>query len=275
MEPVIAQRFEEITDKKVRRRGTLRDNDYPYMLANIDRWIVGENAGLEIKTADWRMSKQWGDKDDPQDMTVPDSYYCQCMHYMAVTGADYWYIGALIGGNDFRVKEIMRNEDDIKYIREQEKEFWNHVTEQTMPAVDGSDSTVHTLVGLYNTPNGKEIDLPEEACGLIAGEKSDTERVIKKVYYLTNIDHTNEHFSLDPKEQLAAIKDMRKNGLEPLGNWHSHPETPARPSKEDIRLAFDSEASYLIMSLMDQKNPVIHAFRVREGQVSKDEIVTI
>ena len=104
MEPVIAQRFEEITDKKVRRRGTLRDNDYPYMLANIDRWIVGENAGLEIKTADWRMSKQWGDKDDPQDMTVPDSYYCQCMHYMAVTGADYWYIGALIGGNDFRVK---------------------------------------------------------------------------------------------------------------------------------------------------------------------------
>ena len=58
--------------------------------------------------------------------------------------------------------------------------------------------------------------LPEEACGLIAGEKSDTERVIKKVYYLTNIDHTNEHFSLDPKEQLAAIKDMRKNGLEPL-----------------------------------------------------------
>ena len=163
MEPVIAQRFEEITDKKVRRRGTLRDNDYPYMLANIDRWIVGENAGLEIKTADWRMSKQWGDKDDLQDMTVPDSYYCQCMHYMAVTGADYWYIGALIGGNDFRVKKIMRNEDDIKYIREQEKEFWNHVTEQTMPAVDGSDSTVHTLVGLYNTPNGKEIDLPEEA----------------------------------------------------------------------------------------------------------------
>mgnify|MGYP000124622386 FL=1 len=117
--------------------------------------------------------------------------------------------------------------------------------------------------------------MPEEACGLIAGEKSDTERVIKKVYYLTNIDHTNEHFSLDPKEQLAAIKDMRKNGLEPLGNWHSHPETPARPSKEDIRLAFDSEASYLIMSLMDQENPVIHAFRVREGQVSKDEIVTI
>lgn len=115
--------------------------------------------------------------------------------------------------------------------------------------------------------------LPEEACGLIAGEKSDTERIIKKVYYLTNIDHTNEHFSMDPREQLAAVKDMRKNGLTPLGNWHSHPETPARPSEEDIRLAFDSEASYLILSLMEADNPVLHAFRVREGVVSKDEIV--
>ena len=118
-------------------------------------------------------------------------------------------------------------------------------------------------------------ELPDEACGLIAGTVEGGDKEIKKVYLLTNIDHSNEHFSLDPKEQLEAIKDMRKNGLEPLGNWHSHPETPARPSKEDIRLAFDSEASYLIMSLMDQENPVIHAFRVREGQVSKDEIVTI
>ena len=44
---------------------------------------------------------------------------------------------------------------------------------------------------------------------------------------------------MDPKEQLKAIKDMRANGLTPLGNWHSHPETPARPSQEDIRLAYD------------------------------------
>ena len=117
--------------------------------------------------------------------------------------------------------------------------------------------------------------VPEEACGLIAGTKDGEDKVVEKVYLLTNIDHSNEHFTLDPKEQLAAVKDMRANGLMPLGNWHSHPETPARPSQEDIRLAFDSEASYLIMSLMDQKNPVIHAFRVREGQVSKDEIVTI
>ena len=62
---------------------------------------------------------------------------------------------------------------------------------------------------------------PEEACGLIAGEdKENGVREINKVYILTNTDHTNEHFTIDPKEQLAAIKDMRACGLKPLGNWH-------------------------------------------------------
>ena len=90
-------------------------------------------------------------------------------------------------------------------------------------------------------------ELPDEACGLIAGEISGTDKIVKKVYLLTNIDHSNEHFSLDPKEQLAAVKDMRANGLVPLGNWHSHPESPSRPSEEDKRLAYDSKASYMIL----------------------------
>lgn len=93
-------------------------------------------------------------------------------------------------------------------------------------------------------------ELPNEACGLIAGVKNGADKHIQKVYLLTNIDHSNEHFSLDPKEQLAAIKDMRANGLVPLGNWHSHPESPSRPSQEDKRLAYDKTASYMILSLM-------------------------
>ncbi|MBQ8782140.1 MAG: M67 family metallopeptidase [Oscillospiraceae bacterium] len=119
-----------------------------------------------------------------------------------------------------------------------------------------------------------ESVLPEEACGLIAGEITDEAKIIKKVYLLTNIDHSNEHFSLDPKEQLAAIKDMRANGLLPLGNWHSHPESPSRPSEEDKRLAYDSKASYLILSLMDRENPVLNSFRI-EGDVAENEGLSI
>ena len=115
-----------------------------------------------------------------------------------------------------------------------------------------------------------KANLPEEACGLIAGSKDADVRRIEKVYFLENIDHTNEHFSMHPKDQLTAVKDMRANGLTPLGNWHSHPETPSRPSQEDIRLAYDSTASYLILSLMDENAPVLNGFSVKDGAVTKE-----
>lgn len=118
---------------------------------------------------------------------------------------------------------------------------------------------------------------PEEACGLIAGtDGEDGVRRIEKVYLLTNTDHTNEHFSIDPKEQLSAIKDMRREGLTPLGNWHSHPESPSRPSEEDKRLANDSRASYLILSLMEEGRPILNAFHIEsengEKTVRKEEL---
>lgn len=121
-----------------------------------------------------------------------------------------------------------------------------------------------------------KANLPEEACGLIAGTKDGDVKEIKKVYLLTNVDHTNEHFSMDPKEQLAAVKDMRANGLVPLGNWHSHPESPSRPSEEDKRLAFDPSVNYLILSLMDPENLVLKAFDIdRDKQVTVEEIKLI
>ena len=122
-------------------------------------------------------------------------------------------------------------------------------------------------------------ELPDEACGLIAGtDRPDGVREIQKVYLLTNVDHTNEHFSIDPREQLTSIKDMRANGLTPLGNWHSHPETPSRPSEEDKRLANDSRASYLILSLAEEGQPVLNAFHVEgpEGDRSvRKEVLEI
>lgn len=117
--------------------------------------------------------------------------------------------------------------------------------------------------------------LPEEACGLLAGSVSGEEKHIEKVYFLENTDHSMEHFSLNPKEQFAAVKDMRQAGLSPIGNWHSHPESPSRPSEEDIRLAFDGSASYLILSLMDINEPVLNAFTIKYGQVQKDELEII
>ena len=121
---------------------------------------------------------------------------------------------------------------------------------------------------------------PDEACGLLAGiDREDGIREIKKVYILENIDHTNEHFSIDPKEQLKTVKEIRAEGLVPLGNWHSHPESPSRPSEEDKRLANDSKASYLILSLAEKGNPGLNAFHIEGEQgnrtVRKEELSII
>lgn len=115
-----------------------------------------------------------------------------------------------------------------------------------------------------------EKEMPFEACGYLAEKNG----IIAKHYELTNVDRTNDHFSMDPEEQFAAVRDMRVNDFRMAAVYHSHPETPARPSNEDIRLAFDPDISYVIVSLSHPK-PVVKSFRIRHGKMTPEEIVTI
>ncbi|MDR0883161.1 MAG: M67 family metallopeptidase [Oscillospiraceae bacterium] len=113
--------------------------------------------------------------------------------------------------------------------------------------------------------------LPNEACGLLAGTRTEEALRAEKVYLLTNTDASREHFTIAPAEHLAAIKDMRTLGLVPLGNFHSHPESPARMSAEDIRLARDPNAVYAILSLAEE-TPVLKAFTVLGDEPAELEI---
>ncbi len=112
--------------------------------------------------------------------------------------------------------------------------------------------------------------LPEEICGYLAG----TERTVTRHFPMTNIDHSPEHFSFDPAEQFQVVRTARKEGLVLLANYHSHPATPARPSQEDIRLAYDPEISYVIVSLAAEL-PDVKSFIIRNGEVEKEEIQII
>lgn len=164
----IADWFQEETGKRVKRLGTLRSREYPFMLANVDRTVVGENAGLEIKTAGVSQYRKW--KDDE----IPDAYYCQCLHYMAVTGAAYWYIAVLLGGNEAKWKRIERNEEDIQHLIMAETDFWKLVEARTPPPVDGSDSCAAALSAQYKggDPN-YSIILPPDIDGVIASLEDD------------------------------------------------------------------------------------------------------
>lgn len=163
LEQAVANRFTELTGLKVKKCGTLQSLDYPFMIANVDRLVVGENAGLECKTANGFKAKEW------ESDNVPDSYYLQCQHYMAVTGCEKWYIACLIGGNHFVWKEIPRNEEDITALIEAEGAFWeDNVKVGLMPDVDGSKSCSQALAERFPGGVTDSITLPKEADELLA-----------------------------------------------------------------------------------------------------------
>ena len=160
MEDIVAHEFSRRTGLKVRRRNAiLKHPKHEFMLANVDRLIVGRKEGLECKTASEYAKEEW--KDDE----IPVAYLLQCQHYMAVTGYDAWWIAVLIGGNKFVYKRIERDDELINYLIEIEKNFWeSHVLKGIPPEIDGTEASQQFLNSLYpeSIPES-EVELPSEA----------------------------------------------------------------------------------------------------------------
>jgi len=125
-----------------------------------------------------------------------------------------------------------------------------------------------TMAGIVAHARG---ELPFEACGYLA----EKDGVARTFLAMANTDKAADHFSMDPAEQFAAIKAMRAGGETLRAVYHSHPETPARPSAEDIRLAFDPQVSYVIISLADPENVEVKSYRIVNGEVFPEGITTI
>ena len=109
---------------------------------------------------------------------------------------------------------------------------------------------------------------PLEVCGILGGRDG----VVSAISRMTNTDKSNEHFMMDPREQFAVVKGLRGNELEMAAIYHSHPETPARPSAEDIRLALTPNVSYVIVSLAEPASPILKSFKISGDQVEADEV---
>ncbi len=117
-----------------------------------------------------------------------------------------------------------------------------------------------------------ETELPNECCGYLAGTRSDADVTVSKRIPMTNVDASPEHFSFDPTEQFVAVRAARTEGLELVANYHSHPETPARMSREDIHLANDTSIVYLIFSVADA---TLKAFTVNGSRAVTEEPIVV
>lgn len=158
LEDFVAQEFAKRTGKKVRRLNKMLVHpEHDFMLANLDRVVVGERAVLECKTASEYVKEAWEGEE------IPASYLCQVHHYLAVTGFEKAYIAVLVGGNKFIWKEIERDEEFIQILIDREKDFWeNHVLKDEAPPVDGSDATNDLIKKMYPQDDGTAIMLTKD-----------------------------------------------------------------------------------------------------------------
>lgn len=166
LEEVVAVEFSKRAGLEVRERHELLQHDtYTFMLANLDREVICPEKGigiLECKTASEYLKEEWtGDK-------IPDSYYLQVQHYLAVTGYSYAYIAVLIGGNTFVYKFVESDEEVIQYLYTLESNFWNnHVLAKIPPSIDNSNSTRESIHYIYSESIDNTLELSPECIDAI------------------------------------------------------------------------------------------------------------
>lgn len=163
LEEYVAQRFSEATGKKVRRNNhMLHHDDYPFIFADIDREVVGENAILECKTTNSYAKSQW-------ENGAPIYYELQCQHYMLVTGAERCYIACLIGNEAFTYHVIERDAEAMSALLSIEKDFWmNYVEAGQLPPPDGSEDYSEALRKMYPGGDEESVELSSKASRDIA-----------------------------------------------------------------------------------------------------------
>ena len=190
-EDYVAQRFCEETGKKVRRDNfMMADSEYPFLIADIDRRVVGEDAILECKTTTPYNRDKWADG------AIPIEYELQCLHYMSVTGARKCYIACLVFGTDFIIREIDWDDETIQMLRAKEIEFWtDYVEKGVMPEPDGSSAYDDALKSRFRGGLEESIDLEVDVSSYRAYQE--TKELIK------DLEAQTKAFEQDLKLQMG------------------------------------------------------------------------
>lgn len=156
LEEYVARRFMEETGLKVRRSNKMYwSEEHPFMFADVDRLVVGEDTGLECKTCNAYNADKW------KDGNIPPHYIIQCYHYMAVTGRKNWYLAVVILGVGFQYIKLTWDSDIINSIIQLETDFWeNHVLLRKLPEPDGSETCGEVIEQYFhNSRRNSEIPL--------------------------------------------------------------------------------------------------------------------
>ncbi|MCI8915646.1 MAG: hypothetical protein HFF26_03130 [Oscillospiraceae bacterium] len=171
LEQYVAERFMERSGKQVQKYSyLLRSDSAPHLHSNIDRRVLGERSGLECKTASALSLKLYSSGE------FPESYYAQCVAYLAVTGWDRWYLAALVLNKAFYIYQITTVEEDtvpdwcdgsvyvcpeeIETLKRCAAQFWEeYIVPDKPPPPDGTEATGGALQDVYPEDDGGVIEL--------------------------------------------------------------------------------------------------------------------
>lgn len=202
LEDYVADRFEEATGLKVRRKNAvLQHPELDWMIANIDRFIVGVDEGLECKVTNSFAATDWKDE------KIPVHYETQVHHYMAVTGASAWWIAALIGNEKVVIKRVPRDEDVIESLIKIESAFWNDfVIPKVMPAPDGSEAAKEDILKVWPESDIEvEIELDAKFDKLLQ-RRAELKELIDQAE--VEVDQINQSIQIEMKVAEAAKTPM-------------------------------------------------------------------
>lgn len=114
---------------------------------------------------------------------------------------------------------------------------------------------------------------PRETCGLLVGRAGAGRVEVARVVEAKNLNRERaDRYELDPADHLAADRAARRDGLEIVGFWHSHPDCPARPSTTDLAAAWEGY-SYLIVAVTAAGETDFHSWRLHGDRFREETLV--
>lgn len=251
LEAPVSDRYAEETGYKIQKANQLiRSKEHPFMIANIDRKVVGEDRkiGFEAKTA--ARPDGWGESGSNE---IPTYIMLQCQHYLAVTGYDVWDLAVLIGNRDYRSYRILPIEDIIEQLVEAETEFWDRVQAQVAPEPQWqSAATTRLIKNLYPGTNGNVMELDDLAQKYIDVQKDANEQ---RLAFEKVVDGC--------KNRIAMMMGESAIGLLPDGS--------AITRKIQKRKGFEVQPSEFLATRHTTKLPVDAVKAIDNGTVIKLE----
>ncbi len=251
LEEFVAQKFSQKTGKAVRRAPKeYYHKDYAFMTAHLDRLVTGSDELLECKTCSLWKKDEWANDD------IPQEYILQVMWYLGITGRKVGHIAVLIGGQSFKYKQIDFNQELFDTMIEQAIEFWEHVKNDTPPAIMPEDD--ETLKEMFSTHSDEMIEMYDD------GTEKTKEALVDFETAVANLQETKAHIS-DLESEKKAIETNIKNLIQDsLGiktpkykiTWKEQAKTNVNTQalKDDgVYEKYSTKSSYRVLRITNNK----------------------